>query len=201
MSWDPSSATSAMRSIEAAYLIGVEGATEVWLIRHGDCYEGLAESTDGDIRTRDPSLSPIGLEQARRLARRMRGIQLDALYSSPLRRAQETADFLGSEVKLEPRLAEVEVDTSSGRVEVIEQPDLIVARMSAAIEEAVAANRGGRVVMVGHGVAILMYVCDVLRLEFGRLRILPYYTSVSVVRLMDQTRRIGSLGDTTHLSD
>jgi hypothetical protein len=32
----PEQLTRAMRSLEAAFLIGVEGVTEIWLIRHGD---------------------------------------------------------------------------------------------------------------------------------------------------------------------
>jgi hypothetical protein len=36
--------TRAMRALEAAFLIGVEGVTEVWLVRHGDCYDGMAET-------------------------------------------------------------------------------------------------------------------------------------------------------------
>ena len=33
----PGALSTAMRSIEAAFLIGVEGATEVLLVRHADC--------------------------------------------------------------------------------------------------------------------------------------------------------------------
>ena len=45
--------TQAMRSLEAAFLIGVEGVTEIWLVRHGDCYENMAEGPD-------PPLSALG---------------------------------------------------------------------------------------------------------------------------------------------
>jgi len=38
--------TQAMRSLEAAFLIGVDGVTEIWLVRHGDCYEDMAEGAD-----------------------------------------------------------------------------------------------------------------------------------------------------------
>jgi hypothetical protein len=55
------------------------------------------------------------------------------------------------------------------------------------------------VVLVGHGVAIMAYLCDVLRLEFGTLRLLPYYTSVSVVRVLGDRRMVGSLADVAHL--
>jgi broad specificity phosphatase PhoE len=82
---------------------------------------------------------------------------------------------------------------------VIEQPERVVERMRAAVADAVAAHPGGRVVMVSHGVAILGYVCDVLRLEFGSLRLLPYYTSVNVVRVLGERRMVGALADVSHL--
>ncbi|HCG03245.1 MAG TPA: hypothetical protein DEV93_22245, partial [Chloroflexi bacterium] len=53
--------TQAMRSLEAAFLIGVRGVTVIWLVRHGDCYEGMAEGSD-------PPLSALGRTQAARLA-------------------------------------------------------------------------------------------------------------------------------------
>src|SRR5260221_13718449 len=76
--------TQAMRSLEAAFLIGVEGVTTIWLVRHGDCYEGMAEGSD-------PPLSPIGRTQAARLAERLKRTGATAVYSSPLRRAVGTA--------------------------------------------------------------------------------------------------------------
>ena len=63
----PEAMASAMRSIEAAFLVDGHGATlaeasEVWLVRHGDCYDG--------IMGEDPPLSPQGRVQVRRLAER-----------------------------------------------------------------------------------------------------------------------------------
>ena len=43
------------------------------------------------------------------------------------------------------------------------------------------------------------YLTDVLRLEPGVLRILPYYTSISIVRALGDRRMIGALGDVAHL--
>ena len=57
----------------------------------------------------------------------------------------------------------------------------------------------GRVIMVGHGVAIFQYLCDLLGLQFGSLRLFPYYTSVNVVRALGERRRVGSLADVAHL--
>ena len=181
-----------MRSLRHAFLIGVEGVTEVWLVRHGDCYDDMDKLDD-------PPLSALGREQARRLGARIRRLHVDAVYSSPLRRAHETAAALAGDVRLDPRLVEVATNLEAGRVEVKEQPEQVVERMRAAVADVVAAHPGGRVVMVGHGVAILGYVCDVLRLEFGSLRLLPYYTSVNVVRVLGERRMVGALADVAHL--
>jgi broad specificity phosphatase PhoE len=104
-------------------------------------------------------------------------------------------------VRLDERLVEVGTALEEGHIEVTEQPEAVLARMNAAVTDAVAAHPGGRVVMVGHGVAILGYVCDVLRLEFGSLRVLPYFTSVNIVRVLGERRMVGSLADVAHLED
>jgi broad specificity phosphatase PhoE len=95
----------------------------------------------------------------------------------------------------------VEVGTTldEGQIQVTESSDSVLARMRAAVSDVVAAHPGGRAIVVSHGVAILGYVCDVLRLEFGSLRLLPYYTSVNVVRVLGERRMAGALGDVAHL--
>jgi probable phosphoglycerate mutase len=181
-----------MRSIEAAFLIGVEGTTEVWLVRHADCYDDLGDDDD-------PALSTRGRDQALRLADRLARVDHDAIYASPARRALETARAIAPKVKVDERLVEIATVLDDGHVEVSESPESAVERMRGAVADAVAAHPGGRVVLVGHGVAIMAYLCDVLRLEFGTLRLLPYYTSVSVVRVLGDRRMVGSLADVAHL--
>lgn len=192
----PEAMASAMRSIEAAFLVDgrgatVAGATEVWLVRHGDCYDGAIGE--------DPPLSPQGREQARRLAERLSRVRHDAVYSSPLRRALETAWAISPDIRVDERLVEVHTELDNGHVHPAEAPDHVLARMRGAVDDAVAAQPGGRVIMVGHGVAILGYLCDVLRIEFGTLRVLPYYTSVNIVRVLGDRRMVGSLADIAHL--
>ena len=182
-----------MRSIERAFLVGVPGATEILLVRHGDCYEGLEAAIP------DPPLSPTGREQARRLGERLRRLGVDALYSSPLLRARETASAIGPEFGVDPRLAEVDVDSSSGQVEVREAPEAAAGRLRAVVGDVAPRHPGGRVVAVCHGVLILNYLCEVLRMEPGTLRLLPYYTSISVVRVLGDRVMAGSLGDIAHL--
>jgi broad specificity phosphatase PhoE len=71
--------------------------------------------------------------------------------------------------------------------------------MRSAIDDIVEAHPGEHVVVVTHGVALMAYITDVLRLEPGQVRLLPYYTSVSVVRALGDRRMVGGIADTAHL--
>lgn len=185
--------TQAMRSLEAAFLIGVEGVTTIWLVRHGDCYEGMAEGAD-------PPLSPLGRQQAERLAERVKRLGAVAIYSSPYRRTVETARIIGNDEKEDPRLVEIELELGEdGTLEFKESSASVVERMGAAIDEIVVRHPGEHVIVVTHGVALMAYISNVLRLEPGQIRLLPYYTSVSVVRALGDRRMVGSIADTAHL--
>jgi probable phosphoglycerate mutase len=185
--------TRAMRSLEAAFLIGVEGVTEVWLVRHADCYRNMVEVDD-------PPLSHLGREQARRLAERIRRVEHAAVYSSPYRRAIETARAITHDVLVDERLVEMALEVEDdGTLDFKEMPDVAASRMRAVLDDVVAKHSGERVVVVGHGAAIIACLSDVMRLEPGRLRMLPYYTSISTVRVLGDVRMVGALGDTAHL--
>ena len=70
------------------------------LIRH-------AEPDTGAGPRPDPPLSAAGREQAAALAAWLAGQELAAVYTSPLRRAQETAAFLSAAARPVPGLAEI----------------------------------------------------------------------------------------------
>ena len=183
-----------MRALEAAYLIDVEGATHIWLVRHGDCYEGMA---DGDT---DPPLSPLGISQARRLAARARELRPGAVYASPARRALETARAITADVRVDKQLLEIPLELGDGHeFKFTEKPESVTERMTTVMDEIVATHPGEHVIVVGHAGAIVNYLCHVMQIEPGRLRILPFYTSVSVVRALGDRRMVGALCDTCHL--
>jgi probable phosphoglycerate mutase len=195
MTAGPERLSEAMRSLEAVFLIGVEGVTEIWLVRHADCYQDMSEGAD-------PPLSVLGRKQAEQLAARVR--ELDrrptAVYSSPYRRALETARSIVDDVKVDERLIEMDMDLGDGgALEFKELPANVIDRMSAAIDAIANAHQGERVIVVTHGAAMITYLTHVLRLEPGHLRILPYYTSVNVVRVLGDRQVVGTLGDVAHL--
>jgi len=199
-----------MRSLEAAFLIGVEGVTEVWLVRHADCYEGMSEGAD-------PHLSPLGRTQADLLANRVRRLKkaprtrrlrrefagapgVAAIYSSPYRRALETARTIADDVNVDDRLVEMEMELGDdGALDFKELPASVIERMGAAINDIARAHPGGRVIVVAHGAAMIVFLTHVLRLEPGHLRFLPYFTSVNVVRVLGDRQMVGTLGDMSHL--
>ncbi len=82
--------------------------TRLVLIRHGETDWNVEGRYQGQA---DPPLNARGVAQAQELARRLQGVGLDLLYSSPLRRARQTAEIiaqaLGIPLYLEPRLKEI----------------------------------------------------------------------------------------------
>ena len=72
--------------------------TTFYLIRHGAC-DGLGEMIWG--RTPGICLNAEGKAQAQRLAADFQHVQLDAVYSSPLERARETAEAIARAANLE----------------------------------------------------------------------------------------------------
>lgn len=73
----------------------------ILLARHGETDSNAEGRVQGWI---DPPLNERGLEQARELAHEAAGLGLAALYTSQLLRARLTAEIVGREVGLEPRV-------------------------------------------------------------------------------------------------
>jgi probable phosphoglycerate mutase len=193
MASSPERMSEAMRSLEASFLLGVEGVTEVWLVRHADCYEGMSERVD-------PPLSALGRKQAELLAKRVHRLKPAAVYCSPYRREIETARTIADDVHVDDRLIEMEMELGDGgELNFKELPDSVIERMSAAIDDIARAHPGGRVIVVAHGAAMIVFLTHVLRLEPGHLRFLPYFTSVNVVRVLGERQIVATLGDTAHL--
>lgn len=78
-----------------------DGATSLWLIRHAEVEAAYQNVFGGRI---DMNLSPRGEEQARALGAYLNGRHFDAIYTSPMRRVQQTLDRM-----LHPGLPKPEV--------------------------------------------------------------------------------------------
>jgi broad specificity phosphatase PhoE len=148
--------------------------TELLLVRHGE----TDWNRDGRFQGHaDPPLNDTGRAQARALADDLAAEQIDAIYTSDLARARETAEFIaeraGVPFVLEPQLREVNVGEWQGltRPEIAERfpeglrnwrehghgweqgetYEELAERVLEAIDRIVAGHPTERVVVVGHG--------------------------------------------------
>ncbi len=83
----------------------------VYCVRHGETNYNAQGRLQG--QSDHSVLTPLGRLQAEATARALLGKPIEALFASPLRRAQETAEIiaarLGLKVHLDPRLKEIHV--------------------------------------------------------------------------------------------
>jgi probable phosphoglycerate mutase len=186
---------------------------ELLLIRHA--LPRRIDEGDG-AGPADPELAPLGVEQAAALADWLRTEEVDALWSSPMRRARETAapvaDALGPPFVVDEGLADyyreahcyipiVELMAAGDPRwhQVPERPEHFAAGVVAAVERVVAAHPGGRVAVVCHGGVVNAYCGHVLGID-EPLFFLPAYTSISrVLASASGPRSIGSLNETAHV--
>jgi broad specificity phosphatase PhoE len=78
-------------------------AVRLYLIRHGESASNAARR-EGKAAYFDPPLTPVGVEQARRLGERMAAYGVDAVYASPLQRAYNTGAAIAQRLGLEVRV-------------------------------------------------------------------------------------------------
>lgn len=174
----------------------------------------------------DPGLDDLGRLQAERLVQALADADVTALYSSPARRAQETAaplaSALGLAVSVLDGLAEFDAaHTSYVPVEQLKaegdprfaalvrgnlsdsgvDPVAFRATVVAAVEGAATAHPGGRAVLFAHSGTINAYCGHVLQQQ-RPLWFAPAYASVSRVgAARDGRRGIVSLNETAHVRD
>jgi broad specificity phosphatase PhoE len=84
------------------------------LVRHGRTADNAAGLILGH---RDPPLSEAGRAEAQRLAAELQSTGIAAVWTSPLRRARETAAVVGAPLALEPRVCANLVESARGRWE------------------------------------------------------------------------------------
>jgi len=163
-------------------------STQVLVVRHGQTYGNIEGRFCGHSET---DLTPLGIAQARALGLRLQSTPLDAAYSSDLSRAALTAGHAleGRDLAAvpDPDLREMhygEWEARPGREVGAECPDLLRdfftcrvhsapggesiqelrARTAAAVRRVAEAHRGGTVLVVSHGNAIMAMLAELLRL-------------------------------------
>jgi broad specificity phosphatase PhoE len=191
-------------------------------VRHGEP-ERIAPGSG--VRA-DPRLTPLGREQARRLADWLAFEPIDAVLSSPMRRAVDTAAPIAASLGVEVEVVEglIEYDSGSDHYIPMEElrvtkderwtamvegrwdafgadlPDVFRARVEATVADIVDRFAGRRVAAVCHGGVINVALGSVLGVE-QPLWFEPGYTSLSRM-LASRTgiRSVASLNELAHLT-
>lgn len=186
---------------------------ELILVRHG-----LPQRSDTSA---DPDLAPEGHDQAARVAAWLAGEPIDAVWSSPMRRAVQTAQpfAAGAGLAIREHDGIVEFDRGSGvyiPTEVLKREDYAAwqamargghavdmaafqATVVAAMEEIIAAHPGQRVAVFCHGGVINVWAAHVLETS-PRVFFEAAYTSLSrFLCARGGHRAVVSLNERAHL--
>jgi len=199
--------------------------TILLLVRHALC-DPVGHVLAG--RTPGVHLNGAGRTQAAELARRLRPITLDAVASSPMERAWETAEAIaagrGLPVSRADGITEFDVGRWAGRtfVELADDPiwtrfnrerpttrapggermDEVQRRAVAAVEQLAAAHPAGRVAAVSHLDVLRGVLCHYLGMpleRFGRFDLSP--ASVTTLHLDRGEARLTALNWTGDLPE
>ncbi len=200
--------------------------TIMHLVRHGRSVWNAAGRIQGQI---DIDLDEIGLQQARRIADRLEGEPIAAIYASPLLRAKATADAIAERFNLpvtpDPRLMEYDFGVISGMTwtEVTKRHPVLAdrwledpwavpvagsegrvnfaARVMSAMQDICAQYPTENIAVVAHGGTFGIYLAAMLGLDLNRRH--PFHfgnTSLSLVEMREGVFHIHSLNNTCHLS-
>ena len=204
--------------------------TEVWIVRHGETPWNVERRVQGweDIPLNAPG---VGQAQAlgRHLARlRAAGTEFDAIYSSDLKRAHQTATIVSESLGMEPRLEPGVRERNYGVLQGLDftsmhehQPEAAAIwrsrepeatlpggeslgafhrRVVGAVDALASRHPGERIVVVSHGGAMDIMWRHANQVDLRAPRAAPLLNaSINRLEVGPQGWRIISWGEVTHL--
>ena len=198
------------------------------LVRHGESLWNVENRYQGQSQV---ALSPRGMEQACAVARAVVPMEPVALYTSPLRRALDTAVAIGQTTGFVPQKADGLMELNLGELEGLpfaefpgRYPELreqwfrdastvlmpggeslaqLQERAWVSVQEIVEAYPGDPVVVaVSHGFAIRTVLCRLLGVPLSHFRLFHMdYASVTVLEFQDAQGRVVTVNNCSHLAD
>jgi probable phosphoglycerate mutase len=192
------------------------------LVRHAEP-ERVTDAPDGRA---DPALTAHGRAQAERLAAALDGVEVDALVTSPMRRARHTAAPLGcargirTDVLADLREYDADVDfyvpvadlagerpqdwerMRSGLLPAHVDADGFTSRAVAAVEHVVGAHPGrATAVVVAHAGVVNAYLAAVLGIPVPLPFPLDYVGVTRVLCSRSGRRRVRTVNEVAHVAD
>jgi broad specificity phosphatase PhoE len=196
----------------------------IFLVRHAESTWNRQKKIQGQ---KDPPLSNYGKREAKLVGRRFKGLPFDAVYSSPQRRALETARaIVGSkaDIFIDEDLREICLGKWEGRTvsqirkkegesfeRWVVRPDRVpipggedfrafVRRVKNALRRIERDHQNSNVLLVGHGGVISTYVTVVLNIKpVDVWCVTVKNASVTIVEVKDSMRRLVTFNDISHL--
>ena len=186
-------------------IINKKDTTNILLIRHGESVANLQKIFLGQ---QNMGLTPKGVEQAKHTAEFLTGVNIDAIYSSDLTRAIETANPLSDnkniDITLDARLREIDAGewdlkpwgelpslypedyslyTSSigeGKCTGGESFSQLRTRITGAMFDIAKSHTGGTIAVFSHATSILAFLAEVKGTLPNKVKELDYPSNASV---------------------
>jgi broad specificity phosphatase PhoE len=199
---------------------------ELILVRHGETVWNVEKIYRG--RT-DVRLDEVGIKQAELLAKYLGNWQLAAIYSSPLRRARDTANIIAHYQKIDVQIADGLVDFDYGEWQSLPEqevkrlyPALLhgwhntphkvrmpggesledVKRRAIEVVNDVPFKYQGSVVLVSHRVVIKVLICSLLGLDNSHFwNISQDVGGITIFNYADGRFILTRHNDTSHLKE
>lgn len=194
-------------------------------MRHGQTEWNRVERFRGRA---DLSLNETGVKQAEAAAASLRGQQVAAIYSSPLKRAIQTADAIALQLKLRVQPLEGLIDIDFGSFQGLsaeearkkdnkllimwlEKPhlarfpkgeslDIVRRRVLAAVDGLAAKHKDQTVIMVSHKVVCQVLMCAMLGLDNSHFwQVRQDVNAINIFEMRDGASLVTLVNDTCHL--
>ncbi|GAB6189099.1 histidine phosphatase family protein [Marinitoga arctica] len=198
---------------------------KIYLIRHGMTDWNLKRKWQGNV---DIDLNEIGIKQAENLGRRFKNINFVKVYSSPLKRAYNTALPIAENIQSKPEIIEdfkeVQVSLWNGYninevkkkfsmefelwskdpwafISGVESLGEAQKRGVNSLKKIIRKN-DGNIVIVSHALLVRTLICWVLNLPLNQHRnFMLDNASVTTIEILESKVRILNLNETWHLDE
>lgn len=183
---------------------------KVFLIRHAECVGNISNRISG--RT-DFELTDNGRVQAQKLAQKLKKEKIDIIYSSPLKRAVETAEYIATEknidnIHIDNGLIEINYGDCDGlswdeinyRYPMVwkywkeiynypvfmpnqEEFSEVATKMNETIKKIERDNNEKNICIISHGIAIQSYLCLLYNKPYNKANELPQLKNAEYIEL------------------
>ena len=200
----------------------------LYMVRHGQTAASRENRFSGSS---DPPLTAVGERMAQAFAQAYASVKWEAIYTSPMRRARQTADALcgltGVQATIEDGLKEIDYgeweglrqdevkerwpgafeywahDVASRGTPGGETAFAVAARAMRVVEAIRSRHQQGNVLLVSHKATLRVMTCALLGLDVRlfRDRIAQPVCAVTMFAVTGRTALLTLLGDRAHLSE